>query len=557
VVLREDLFIARAIGGAIAVIGIVNSGEWGDFAQAAPQPRDRQTTLNMVKQSVIYRFPEVKHNRRFEITNNYLFANGDLENNSRIDESEQRSLPYFNEDDRAIALTLADIVILAVQNNRNIKNAYLQRIADRENLAVELDKFSPNITPEASLSVGSSDLGSLTTNTAQLGFGAIVSIALPTGAEISAEWETSGIAQNNSEAAIDDETGLQQNIELRFSQPLLRGFGREVNIASIEVAKLSEQVNILDLKSTLIETVSDAIVAYRNLVRAQEQVEIERLSLQRAKELLEINRVLIEAGRRAPIEMVQSQTNVANQEVRVLEAENDLESRQLALIEILDIDQQTKITAIEQLEIEEAELPKEQELIDLAYQNRPDFLQALLALEIAEFDLLLAEDNRRWDLDLEASYISGLRTDTEDTNDLRAGLNLSREFGDRTLQRDLETSRVNILQEQNRLEDLRETIKIEVRDRIRDVNLLRRQVELARTAKELSAQKLANERELLKLGRSSIAEIVRFQEDLVEATNAELNAKINYLNALTQLDRTVGITLDTWEITVEAFPKLD
>lgn len=555
--LREYLFIARVIGGAIALIGIVNSGEGGNFAQAARQPHDRQTTLNMVEQSVIYRFPEVKHNRRFEITNNSIFANRDLENNSSIDESELRSLPYLNEDDRAIALTLTDVVILAVQNNRDIKNAYLQRIADRENLAVELDKFSPNIIPEVSLSVGSNDLGSFTTNSAQLGFGAIVSVALPTGAEISAEWETSSIAQNNSEAAIDDETRLQQNIELRFSQPLLRGFGREVNLASIEVAKLSEQVNILNLKSTLIETISDAIVAYRDLVRAQEQVEIERLSLQRAKELLEINRVLIEAGRRAPIEIVQSQTNVANQEVRVLEAENDLESRQLALIEILDIDQQTKITAIEQLEIEEAELPQEQELIDLAYQNRPDFLQALLDLEIAEFDVLLAEDNQRWDLDLEASYISGLRTDTDDTNDLRAGLNLSREFGDRTLQRDLETSRVNILQEQNRLEDLRETIKIEVRDRIRDVNLLRRQVELARTAKELSAQKLANERELLKLGRSSIAEIVRFQEDLVEATNAELNAKINYLNALTQLDRTVGITLDTWEITVEAFPKLD
>nr|WP_234489011.1 TolC family protein [Oxynema sp. CENA135] len=555
--MREYLFIARVIGGAIALIGIVNSGEGGDFAQAARQPHDRQTTLNMVEQSVIYRFFELKHNRRFEIKNNSIFANRDLENNSSIDESELRSLPYLNEEDRAIALTLTDVVILAVQNNRDIKNAYLQRIADRENLAVELDKFSPNIIPEVSLSVGSNDLGSLTTNSAQLGFGAIVSVALPTGAEISAEWETSSIAQNNSEAAIDDETRLQQNIELRFSQPLLRGFGREVNLASIEVAKLSEQVNILNLKSTLIETISNAIVAYRDLVRAQEQVEIERLSLQRAKELLEINRVLIEAGRRAPIEIVQSQTNVANQEVRVLEAENDLESRQLALIEILDIDQQTKITAIEQLEIEEAELPQEQELIDLAYQNRPDFLQALLDLEIAEFDVLLAEDNQRWDLDLEASYISGLRTDTDDTNDLRAGLNLSREFGDRTLQRDLETSRVNILQEQNRLEDLRETIKIEVRDRIRDVNLLRRQVELARTAKELSAQKLANERELLKLGRSSIAEIVRFQEDLVEATNAELNAKINYLNALTQLDRTVGITLDTWEITVHAFPKLD
>ena len=33
-----------------------------------------------------------------------------------------------------------------------------------------------------------------------------------------------------------------------------------------------------------------------------------------------------------------------------------------------------------------------------------------------------------------------------------------------------------------------------------------------------------------------------------DETVRELNATINYLNALTQLDQTLGTTLDTWDI---------
>ena len=38
---------------------------------------------------------------------------------------------------------------------------------------------------------------------------------------------------------------------------------------------------------------------------------------------------------------------------------------------------------------------------------------------------------------------------------------------------------------------------------------------------------------------------------LVDAKNAELNVTIDYLNALTRLDRTLGTTLDTWQVKVE------
>jgi outer membrane protein TolC len=55
--------------------------------------------------------------------------------------------------------------------------------------------------------------------------------------------------------------------------------------------------------------------------------------------------------------------------------------------------------------------------------------------------------------------------------------------------------------------------------------------------------------------RSGVFEIVSLKNSLVEARNAELNTIIEYLNALTNLDRSVGTTLDTWQVKIETSQK--
>lgn len=452
--------------------------------------------------------------------------------------------------DKGIQLDLADVVGLALQNNREIKNAYLERIVQRENLAVELDKFKPDFTPEVSFSIDRDELGSSTTNAGELGLRSIISMKIQTGGEIRAEWNGSGSAQSISGSDINENDTLRQNLQLSFNQPLLRGYGIDFNRASVKIARTTEQINILNLKSTLINTITDAILAYRDLLQALEQVKIAQSSLQRAKDLLEINTVLVEAGRLAPVELVQNESDVARQEVRLLAAKNDFESVRANLLDVLDIQRDINIIPSETLQLENRNLDVEN-LKNLALQNRPDYLSLLHLVEIAQLEVLQAENDKLWNLDFNASYGNLARIEEDDTSDLRAGIVLRRNLGDRTLERNYQRSRVNLLQTQNNLENLRESIEIQVTDRVRNIILLLRQVELAQKARELSEKNLENQRQLLKLGRSSVAEIVRLQEDLVQANNEELNAKIEYLNALTRLDRTVGTTLDTWQVTVE------
>jgi outer membrane protein TolC len=276
-------------------------------------------------------------------------------------------------------------------------------------------------------------------------------------------------------------------------------------------------------------------------------VKIEQQSLELAQQILEVNRALIDAGRLAPVDIVQSETAVANRQVSLLDARNNLEATKLTLLDLLDLDQNIDIESGETLTAQPITLDSNN-LRQLAFENRPDYLSAQLNQKTAQLALLLAEDDNRWDLNLITSFNNTL----DSSSDLRAGLVLSREFGDLTQEQRFVRSRINLLQAQNTLQDLNDSIKIQVTDGIRDVNLRYSQVELARKATVLSEQQLDIEREKQRLGRGGgIFELVRLQNELADARNAELNATIAYLNALTKLDQTLGTTLDTWQVTVE------
>lgn len=448
---------------------------------------------------------------------------------------------------QAVRLTLSDIVFLVLENNRLIKNAYLERIAQQQELRVAEDKFAPDITPTVSVSVAQFEANQTSTD-ADLGLGATVSVKVPTGGELSFRWATNGqtFSQNGLNFNINDNP-FAQNLELSFRQPLLRGFGVDINRASVDIARLTEQVNILDLKSTLINTITEVIVAYRELIRGQERLKIAQLSLARAQESLANTRILIEAGRLAPVDIVQSETEVARRQVSLIEAENNLAAARLALLTILDIDKTTVIVASDPLTIPAVTLNPDK-LRAIAFENQPDYLKAQLDLERNQLGLLQAENNRRWDLNLNTSYGYG----SNDISDLRVGLGLSRQIGDLTVERDFKRSLVNKLKAENTLKEQRETLELQLIDRIRDVNLSFAQVELANKVTESSERQLEIAREKQRLGRDiTVFELIRLQDELVQARNIELNAIINYLNALTRLDQTLGTTLDTWQVVVE------
>ena len=431
----------------------------------------------------------------------------------------------------ALALTLEQTIRLALDNNRSLVSARRRRDTDKLSLEVAEDRYRPRARIGASTRTNNRG-----ENQAELSIGP--SLRVPSGGELRLGWDT---PLAGSEARAGTWT-------LGFSQPLLRGFGPGVDTAPVRIARLREQRNRLAYRDTVARTVESVIGAFRGASRAHRAIAISAESLARAKKQREVNRALIEGGRMAAREIIQTEAEVANRELALIESENRRSVANAALISILDIDETTQIRPVEQTVSIEALSPDVEESIETALGRRSDHLGALMDVEVAELELRKAKNERLWDLSLDASVSRG---GGDEGRDYAVGLGLSIPIGDRSSELGELSARNGLRDAEIGLVELKQSIRIEVRQAVHEVAVGVRRIELARTSRELAEETLEIEQSKLAQGLTSTFRLTAVEDDLVRAQNAELDASIAYLNALTALDRTLGTTLRTWGIDIE------
>ncbi len=452
-------------------------------------------------------------------------------------------------------LSLGEAVSLAMRNNRELINARLDRVAERFSLRVAENKFRPHVTIgpyiEKSRTAPSTDTGAA-------GVSSRATVRLPAGGTFRVTW-----SGGRRSGGASSQPRYSSALEFTFTQPLLRGAGAGVNTASVKTARLAEEINILALRQTIIEVVSSVVESYRDYMQAERRVEIRAKSLERARDLLRVNELLVQTGRMAERDIVETQADIASRELRLLSARNSLDAARLALADILDIDSRTRLRLTDALAGALEEEPPRTDAadgIETARLHRPDYLRALVLVRIAEIRAKVAANERLWDLSVELSTkfsgtgrtpgaAAGRLDDTDYGARLYLGVPIGRAATDPGKYEHVKAA-VALEKSRNVLANLRQRIDIEVSNAIREVELSGRQVELARSARELVEQKTEIEKEKLRLGLSSNFRLVAFEDDLVSAQNSELDSIIAHRAALTALDRTLGTTLKRWNIEV-------
>lgn len=444
--------------------------------------------------------------------------------------------------DQEIRLTLGEAIYLGLRNNRSIRSAYLQRVVQKFDLKVAEDRFKPMLVLKSSVrdTLSNDDR----TRTAELA--PTANLLGEYGTRLSLGW-----ARQISNAK--QTPGFRRDgVDLAIVQPLLRGAGREVTTAPLRQAQLSEQAQRLNLQASVSRTITDIITAYRDLLRSQAQVGIVEEALKRGQSLLAVNQALIRAGRMAEFDVVQTQADIAAQELGVEEAKNQLQSSRVALLQLLALDLSMPLQATEILEAARLNIDRH-DALRLAQTQQPEYLSALLQGQQAELDLVQANDQARWDLSLVAG--ASQVTDRLDSTvgsgrrwERYSGLQLEIPLGDRSTRQAQVHARVNLERHALELEDTRQALESQVTTVVRELDTLWRQYEIAGRGVELSRRKLEIEREKLAVGRSSNFQVISFESDLRNAQISRLDALIAYLNAQTRMELTLGMTLESWEI---------
>ena len=464
-------------------------------------------------------------------------------------------------------------VELALGKTLSIKLGLLQREGDRFSLRVARQQLRPRVDfastsgQTRTLTNAEDEDPRLQADRAATTYGPQVTWRVPTGGEFSYSWNTSlGVARETvDDFRGDRSTTLETGWTVSLSQPLLRGGGWTVGRSGVKQAEIADRLSQLNLRATVIGAVNEVLGAYRTFVQAKEAASIARLSLGRGKHTLEVSRELLDAGRISRSEGTQAEAEVAGRELALITAVNAEDSSRLKLARLLDEPSsvQFEVQPPEKVERVTAQVGT---ALAIAHRSRIDFSASKLDGEAAKLGLAVARNSQLWDLRLAATRTqSSLHNATSsfqtaydglrrpDKQETFVGLTLKVPlWGDLERRQALLSANIAVRQHALRHENLRQDIESQVIDRIRNLEAAGKFLEIARQSRELAAKAVDDESFRFRSGLSSILNVARLEDRFVSSQMGELGALLGYLNAVTGLDETLGMTLQTWRVTLDS-----
>lgn len=345
-----------------------------------------------------------------------------------------------------------------------------------------------------------------------------------------------------------------------ITQPLLKGFGRDSNIAELKIAQKDRDISVHRLKQKILDTVSEFGLKYWDLVRVREELKVRVESQNLAGTLFEINRKKLSAGAISALEVVQAEAAAAARKDDVIVALKSVKDTENAIKILIASD----VHAIKDTEIIpssdsplKAEPEGYDESVKKAVTTRPDYRETIAVIDKGRLQTVFAEDQKLPEVDLEASYgFNGIGESFSSSFDLDSpewtiGLSFSYPIGNRAAVGALTASRLETDQAVLRLRRLEQQIILNVDNALKDIESGRIRLEAARVATNLTRESLVAEEKKLSAGRSTTFNVLRIQEDLAKARLNEIAAVSDLNKAIITYYREKGTLLDELSIKME------
>ena len=199
-----------------------------------------------------------------------------------------------------------------------------------------------------------------------------------------------------SEITFPGPTGQPQTI------PIVRQNQRSVGVAAslpiditgqiraaVQQSQFQEIVARLDYNRTRNQTVLDVKNAYFDVLRSKAFVAVAEQALKNAQDRQATTEAYLRAGTGTRFDVLRAQTEVANAQQSLIAARNRVSLAIAALNNLLSLDQNTPIEAVEASEAAEPQREFNASVSE-AYENRPEILQAEAQIRAAERGVFLA-----------------------------------------------------------------------------------------------------------------------------------------------------------------------
>jgi outer membrane protein len=179
-----------------------------------------------------------------------------------------------------------------------------------------------------------------------------------------------------------------------LSQPLLRGFGRGVNLRFVHIAQINQKVSRLLFEQQLLETIYGVSRLYFDLVSLGENIGVKEESLAAAQKLFDDDSSQVEQGTLAPIELTRARALLSSSRLDLIQAQGEYRQQEVILKEQLLRklgEPDAYFTAI--IPTDRIVVPEEMQALDVpaltteALADRPDLAQASLQVKADEISV--------------------------------------------------------------------------------------------------------------------------------------------------------------------------
>lgn len=448
-------------------------------------------------------------------------------------------------------LKLREAILLALRYNPNIQNAELDRIVQRYQLRLAHNEFELQYALAGSAAIEKSrysGVGNATTHNY---------VATPEFSLKTKEGSQIALGMDNNVEAIGNYNPL---LNLSFKQPLLRGFGRAANEAGLLNAMDNEWLNKLNLQQSVIDQITQVIMAYRSLVLSGNNLQNQRLQLQEAKASYDINKQKIAAGQLEPTANVQQSYQIESLNLMVEQAENDFKTAAQDLLQTIGLDPDLRLAVPSDLSLEKVPVPSVDEAIRQALTHNTQYLALKMAFRADKRAYEVAKNQQLWQLDLNANVQTGTTTNVDsNAPGLRgiyngqnliesAGVTLTIPLHDIGRRNQLITAKIRLEKDRLNLIAAKRALITTIKNTITTIESQAKRYDLAKRQVTLAGEAYVLEKKKQQAGIASALDVNNTQNQLIHAQMGLIGAKIAYLNQLSALQRLLGTTLQHWNI---------
>lgn len=469
-----------------------------------------------------------------------------------------------------LVLTVDDSIRLALANNTDIHIDRSQIDFALDNLGRSHSPFDPLATssysdtrvkslPISSLQ-GAPLVSTLTQNTE-----AAYQQLFPTGTNLQTIFSASKLSSNSHFSTVNP--SISTTIQFMITQPLLRNFGLFPNRAPILIAQSNLKQARANFTAEVNSIILQVVADYWSVILARENLDVQRKSLDEAQKSYDHDKKALSLGALPPLDIYRSESQVASRRVGVIQAEYALKQFADTFRRDIGADLDPNIRALD-LDLTDQPAPTgDLPTVDIAtalaraLANRPEFEVVREQLTSDEFNIRLAHNSLKPDLELSGFYWGNGLNSSPTGVDVGLSGSLSQSFHftyptygaslllnlpvrRHSAQANLADALISRSRDQYRERSTNQSISLEVTNAVHSLEQAKLSMEAAKIARDLAVDTLHADERKYELGAETVFFVLDAQNQLTQAEQSLIQAQVNYQLAVAQLDHSTGDLLD-------------